>query len=62
MADPVSSLDAPFTRRSKTESICMYCFITVRVNLGDSLDFAEVLHADECLVMTDDVRKSVKQR
>jgi hypothetical protein len=37
-----------FTRRSKTESICMRCFATVRAKRPEFLDREERLHAATC--------------
>ena len=54
--------DGEFTRRSDTESVCMYCFITVRVNAGESLNLAELLHAMECAFMPDGARLSIRRR
>jgi len=38
-----------FTRRSETESICMYCFQTVKTDRYTPLEEAEDIHADVCL-------------
>jgi|HubBroStandDraft_6_1064221.scaffolds.fasta_scaffold291215_3 hypothetical protein len=37
-----------FTRRSKTESICMFCFITVRSEIPAYLELAEDVHSQTC--------------
>ena len=42
-----------FTRRSATESICMYCFLTVRVQSPYDLDTEERVHASLCLERPD---------
>ena len=54
--------DAPFTRRSETDSVCMYCFATVRVRLGESLSLEELVHSAVCPAMPDDVRRSQEER
>jgi len=38
-----------FTRRSETESICMYCFQTIRTDRYAPLEYVEDIHADVCL-------------
>jgi len=38
-----------FTRRSEAESICMYCFQTVKTDRYTPLEEAEDIHADVCL-------------
>jgi hypothetical protein len=38
-----------FTRRSESESICMYCFQTVRTDGYAPLEYVEDIHADVCL-------------
>ena len=47
--DPIPPLPA-FTRRSETESICMYCFASVRADRYLALREAEEIHADVCLM------------
>ncbi len=42
-----------FTRRSETESICMFCFGTVRTDRYVPLEDVEDIHADVCLVRPD---------
>ncbi len=37
-----------FTRRSETESICMFCFATVRSVTSAYLELAEDLHSQTC--------------
>lgn len=48
MSTSSSTPDAEFTRRSPTVSICMYCCVTVRVKLHESLAVAEREHISEC--------------
>jgi hypothetical protein len=50
----MSSQESPdtkpqFTRRSEAESICTYCFTTVRTDRYTPLEEAEDIHADVCL-------------
>ena len=50
----MSSQESPdttprFTRRSETESVCMYCFSTVRGDRYIPVEEAEDIHADVCL-------------
>jgi hypothetical protein len=40
--------DGSFTRRSVTESICMFCFATVRSKDPDLLHLEERLHILSC--------------
>lgn len=53
----MSSLRNPdpqqFTRRSETESICMFCFLTIRADLCVPLEDVEDIHADVCLMRPD---------
>ena len=43
--------DAPaFTRKSERESICLLCFSIVRSDEFASIEVAENIHADVCLV------------
>ena len=51
----MSNQDSPeaqpqFTRRSETESICMFCFSTVRWDRYAHVEVAENIHADVCLM------------
>lgn len=39
---------ASFERRTRTESICLRCFATVRANRSVSLEEAEQAHLSEC--------------
>jgi len=39
-----------FTRRSETESICMFCFRTIRADRYLPIEEAEEIHSDVCLV------------
>jgi len=38
-----------FTRQSEKESICMYCFQTIRTDGYAPLEYVEDIHADVCL-------------
>jgi hypothetical protein len=38
-----------FTRQSERESICMYCFQTIRTDGHVPLEYVEDIHADVCL-------------
>ncbi len=50
MYDPQrTNIDGNFTRRSKTESVCMRCFLTVRAYWDETLDEAEADHAQVCI-------------
>ena len=53
----MSSLRNPdpqkFTRRSETESVCMFCFATIRTDRFVPLEEAEDIHADLCLLRPD---------
>lgn len=40
--------DGGFTRRSETESICMFCFATLRSEYPDLLHLEERLHVMSC--------------
>jgi hypothetical protein len=40
--------DNEFTRRSDTESICMFCFATVRSKIPLHLPLAEDAHSQVC--------------
>ncbi len=42
-----------FTRRSESESVCMFCFQTVRSDRYLPLEKAENIHADLCLLRPD---------
>jgi hypothetical protein len=44
--DPESN----FTRHSEQESTCMFCFLTIRADRYTTLQDAEAIHADVCLV------------
>ena len=44
-----SESEPEFTRRSDTESICMWCFMTVRVTTPDDLANEEREHAATCI-------------
>ena len=39
-----------FTRKTETESICMFCFSTVRGDQYVHVEEAEDIHADVCLM------------
>ena len=50
MMDPENAdLQPPFTRRSEQESVCMFCFLTIRADRYLPLEVAEDIHADVCL-------------
>jgi hypothetical protein len=42
-----------FTRRSEKESVCVFCFLTIRSDDYTTLQDAEEIHADVCLVRPD---------
>ena len=42
-----------FTRRSDTESVCIFCCLTVRADQYTKLEDVEEIHADVCLVRPD---------
>jgi len=42
-----------FTRQSERESICMYCFQTIRTDRYAPLEYVEDIHADVCLARRD---------
>ncbi len=48
-----SGLRPRFAPRSETESICPYCSSTIRADPYHSLQDAEDIHADVCLVRPD---------
>jgi hypothetical protein len=48
--------DEDFTRRSETESICMYCFAKVRVTKHEPLESAERDDAFICMEWPTDLR------
>lgn len=39
-----------FSRKSETESICMCCFLTVRADRYTTLEDAEDIHREVCLL------------
>ena len=39
-----------FTRKSETESVCTLCCSTVRADRYTSLEMAETIHAEVCLM------------
>ena len=41
--------NSQFTRKSERESVCMYCFQTVKTDRYAPLEKAEDIHADVCL-------------
>ncbi len=49
MSSPSTKPEPEFTRRSASESICMYCYATVRETVWENLEAAERLHASVCL-------------
>ena len=42
-----------FTRRSGTESVCMWCYATIRVKTPDLLENEEHIHASVCIQRPD---------
>jgi hypothetical protein len=44
------SPETPFKRQSETESICMYCFATIRSRSPETLGLEEELHRRSCFV------------
>jgi hypothetical protein len=42
-----------FTRRSEQESTCTFCSLTIRADRYTTLQDAEEIHADVCLVRPD---------
>jgi hypothetical protein len=42
-----------FTRRSETESICMFCSQLIRTDRWTPLDVAESIHSEVCLQRVD---------
>ena len=49
----MSSQESPetkteFTRRSESESICIFCFQTIRTDRWTPLDVAENIHSEVC--------------
>ena len=49
MSTPEQPLNPQFIRKSQAESICMYCFQSVRTDRYTPLVEAEDIHADVCL-------------
>jgi len=49
MSTPGQPLNPRFTRKSEAESICMYCFQTIRTDRYAPLEEVEDIHADVCL-------------
>jgi hypothetical protein len=49
MSDQQSETNSQFTRKSAKESICTYCFQTVKTDRYAPLEKAEDIHADVCL-------------
>jgi len=49
MSNPILDCKPTFNRRTETESICMFCFLTIRADRYTSLADAEEIHADVCL-------------
>jgi hypothetical protein len=49
MRTPAKNPESEFVRRSKTESICMHCFFTIRVKMADDLVNEEREHLAICL-------------
>lgn len=42
-----------FTRRSETESVCNFCFVTLRADRYMPIEVSEEIHADVCLLRLD---------
>ncbi len=53
MSGPRNPDPQRFTRRSETESVCMLCFLTIRVDRLITLEEEEDIHADVCLMRPD---------
>ena len=54
MSSPENADPQPtFSRRSEEESICMFCFLTIRADKYIPLEDAEEIHADVCLAKPD---------
>jgi len=45
--------NSQFTRRSETESICMFCSLTIQGDRYASVEEAESIHSDLCLMRPD---------
>jgi len=53
MSTPSSHAEPEFIRRSETESICMHCFLTIRVKMPELLANEEREHRAICLQRPD---------
>ena len=53
MSEQQSDTNSQFTRKSDKESICTYCFQTVKTDRYAPLEKAEDIHADVCLSKPD---------
>lgn len=53
MNSPTFDPRPSFSRQSDKESICMFCFLTIRADRYTPLEEAEDIHADVCLVRPD---------
>jgi hypothetical protein len=53
MCNTNSDPQPTFTRRSEKESVCVFCFLTIRSDDYTTLQDAEEIHADVCLVRPD---------
>ena len=49
MSGQQADTNSQFTRKSEKESICAYCFQTVKTDRYAPLEKAEDIHADVCL-------------
>ncbi|MGO9515440.1 MAG: hypothetical protein ACLPND_00185 [Candidatus Korobacteraceae bacterium] len=49
MSDQQSDTNSQFTRKSEKESICTYCFQTIKTDRYAPLEKVEDIHADVCL-------------
>jgi len=50
MSSTASDPKEDFTRKSENESVCTLCFSTVRADGYTSLELAERIHAEVCLM------------
>jgi hypothetical protein len=50
MSSTASDPKEPFTRKSEKESICMLCFSSVRADRYTTLELAENIHSEICLM------------
>jgi len=50
MSSTASDPNETFTRKSENESICRLCYSSVRADRYTSLEVAETIHAEVCLM------------